>query len=207
MFGRIKRWLKVSWLQVWPHDQPEADLNPDTVFDAYQRTVEDLETQGPSNESETLFGMSKYIFETENDRRASIDARASVLIGASGITGTVVAGIGGGLLSELAGDLSAGRIIVLALYLATLLYLVSAIIAALSVHGPMVRHTIGPDDLHTMSGVNRNFQHRLSLQLISYTIENYKVNNRQMVALAVAQSRFRNAVITIILAGLILPFA
>jgi hypothetical protein len=45
------------------------------------------------------------------------------------------------------------------------------------------------------------YDRRLACKIMTYTVDNYKVNNRELDALFVAQRAFRNAILCIVLSG------
>ena len=92
--------------------------------------------------------------------------------------------------------------------MATLAYFLRSVIFALRVHGKVVRYVLGPDDVVPNSGglesVPSSYQANISRQLLTYTIENYKINNRQSEVLSVSQLSLRNAIVCIAAAGILL---
>jgi hypothetical protein len=203
----LKPWLQRWSREAWPRAQEEDEINPGGVFQIYERVLADLETgQLPVNDTE-LLRVTRQLFEDEAQRRASIDARAGLLFGATGISGSLIVGVAPGLLRSVPHAAVAPlSYAILACYVAALVLFGRTIVNAIRVQGFIIRFTLGPNDLLPSQNAATSYERSLALKTLGFTIENYKVNNRQLELLVVAQHCFRNAVILVLLAGLGTPF-
>lgn len=94
----------------------------------------------------------------------------------------------------------------LALYVVVLIFLGRTAVIVLNLHGTLIRHMVGPEDLLPARGnQDSDYERRLALELLEDTIENYKANNVAMDRLSVAQQTFRNAVISLVGGGVLVP--
>jgi hypothetical protein len=201
--GKLGAW----WRKVWPTQDREETVNPESLFESYGQATGQIESHFLQQPDATLLlASARQMFKDEDERRNSIDNRASSVIGAVGITGTIVVGLGAGLLTDLAATNVVAFWIVIPTYLLALLYLARAVIAAIQVHGPAVRYILGPDELQPESGTTEpGYQVQQAMTLIRFTIENYKADNKVVEVLAVAQACFRNAIVVVIFAGALAP--
>jgi hypothetical protein len=163
--------------------------------------VDKFHSSIPVASEDDFFIAARMLFEEENKRRNTVEDRATTVLSAAGVTGTLIGAVGGNVLRSATGNWS---YVVLVLYVIALLYLVMAAVNALSVQRRVPRHTLGPLEL-LPNEAEVSYKRHLAEELISLTIENYKVNNRFVEALVAAQGDLRNGLIVVVLGGLFLP--
>jgi hypothetical protein len=203
----LKPWLRWWYLHAWPRAPEEDEFNPGSIFETYKRVLADLGAEQHPVKDTELLQVTRQLFEDEAQRRESIDARAGLLFGATGISGSLIVGVAPGLLRIVPhATVAPLSYEILACYLPALVFFGRTIVNAIRVQGSIRGYTLGPDDLLPSENAEISYERSLALKTLWYTIENYKVNNRQLQLLLVAQQCFRNAVILVLLAGLGTPF-
>jgi hypothetical protein len=160
---------------------------------------------------------SMKLFDNESARRNSIDSRAGAIMSAIGLAATLVTGVGFTVLKDVSIPPLA-RVIFLLGFVPSLVYLLRTMLLLFQIQGDVTRNTPDPSDLPTApadlrpiaevpAGAADNatalsvYDRRLACKIMTYTVENYKVNNVESDALFVAQRAFRNAIISIVLSG------
>lgn len=189
--------------EIYPPRQPESEINPEAPFNTYLEALTAL-AQAPDDMTPDLLLQAKHLFDNEARRQESSENRAGTVISAAGIAGTLI--VGAGSLVAVSGPLWL-RLIMGGLYVVALVYLALATANALRVQRSKRRWTLGPDDLVPEGGSTPDFRRRVAAKVAEYTTNNYKVNNQQMLSLDRAQMFFRNAIVSAILTGLLVPAA
>jgi len=190
---------------VWPTPEPEEALNPETLFASYHQGLQKIAGATSVAVTERLLEFAGYIFKEEDQRRGKIESKATTCIGATGILSALTIGLGSLVMENKLKGRNLAVSISLALFLVALLYLGRATILALKVFGRISRHTVGPDDLVPSDGETEGqYAKRLSERLLAYTIENYKINNRQLGVVWAAQTCLRNGILVLVAAGFLL---
>jgi hypothetical protein len=179
----------------------EATTNPPAVFALYEAAAARVEDVS-GDLLEELLNHASSLFEKEEDRQKSSEDRAGNLIAAAGVVAPLLIGVGALLSAD--DGWNWHDILVALMYLIPLAYLSVCTARALDVQRSKTRHTLGPDELIPDRETKLDDLRRTLIStLIHHTSENYKVNNRQMLALNRAQVFFRNAVVSAILTGIV----
>jgi hypothetical protein len=203
---------------LWPRRKNSATLNPADVFGRYVTAIDGMANTPPSADDEKLLAQSWKLFDNESARRNSIDTRAAAIMSAIGLAATLVTGVGFTVLKDVSIPPLA-RLIFLLGYVPSLAYLVRTMLLLFQIQGEVTRSTPDPSDLPTapadlrpiaealVRAANVNtaassaYDRRLACKIMTYTVQNYKVNNEVLEALFVAQRAFRNAILVIVLFG------
>jgi hypothetical protein len=205
------------WYLLWPRQNNPATLNPDEVFARYVGAIDRMANTPPSADDQKLLAQSMKLFDNESARRNSIDSRAGAIMSAIGLAATLVTGVGFTVLKDVSIPPLA-RVIFLLGFVPSLVYLLRTMLLLFQIQGDVTRNTPDPSDLPTApadlrpiaevpAGAADNatalsvYDRRLACKIMTYTVENYKVNNVESDALFVAQRAFRNAIISIVLSG------
>ena len=193
------------FLKYWfPRAPLEKHLNPPEIFLAYESNLKRFQEDPAVADSEKLFDMAKHLFDHEEDRRANIERKASLYLGFTGVSSSVVAGLGYIAKKQDWFEIGPGFILTYGIFAIALVYLSAATLNSLRVFGPEPRYCLGPDDIPPSRRESTSkYLRRLAGKLLEYVISNYKINNRQFAHLDVAQDCFRNAVILFFCAGFI----
>jgi hypothetical protein len=205
VWSQLKPLLKL----VVPFPESDTILNPPEVFARYWEAIGRLQAAkaSDSDDANTLLDVSKEIFNAEEERRTSIESRASVCLAASGIITTLVVGaIRGGLIPPASPASDGGwlRIVCQWAHVPALLYLIGAATMAIRVHRGKSRFTLGPDELvDAWADGAAAFRRDTSHLLLRHTVGNYSVDNRDLEELSVAQQYLRNAVVAVVIAMLL----
>jgi hypothetical protein len=191
--------------QLWPMEEPIAQLNPPDIFARYQSVVSQVSSDTSPDVAPVLLDACQGLYEAEEKRRAALDAKATVYISTSGVASAFALGLFPAFLQT---DISSSplSIFALVLYGVSIVYFTRSVIRALRVHGKVVRYCVGPDDLLPQRYAPSAFyQRHLATRFLAYTIENYKINNKQTDSLSVGQRSLRNAVLVfLVVASIIL---
>jgi hypothetical protein len=205
------------WYLIWPWRTNPATLNPDGIFARYVGAIDRMSNTPPSADDQKLLAQSMKLFDNESARRNSIDSRAGAIMSAIGLAATLVTGVGFTVLKDVSIP-PVARVIFLLGFMPSLVYLVRTMLLLFQIQGDVRRSTPDPSDLPTAPGdlrliaeapagavanatVLSVYDRRLACKIMSYTVENYKVNNMVSDALFVAQRAFRNAIIFIVFFG------
>lgn len=203
--------LKDLMVQMWPlAPAPESVLNPPQLFEAYDQAVSGLRHRVGDQHQGTLLEIAQHMYDAETDRRSAIETRAGVVVGAAGLLGSLVVAAGQLAVTRTAPHLSLAGWIMVVFYILSLAYFALAVVAALGAQGSReeVRgNVIDPTDLTPSSRFSRDEKGAYDLQLaktlLRYTTENYKVDNLLTYRLRGAQRCLRNAVLAILVAGVL----
>jgi hypothetical protein len=185
-------------------------------FTRYTSAVRALEETPLTADDEKLLAQSWKLFDNETARRNSIDSRASAIMSAIGLAATLVTGVGFTVLKDASIPLMA-RVMILLGYVLSLVYLVRTMLLLFQVHGDVPRSTPDPSDMVTgplpppaadapNAPILSPYDRRLACKIMTYTVDNYRINNMQADALFVAQRAFRNGILAIVLAGSVAVF-
>ena len=190
---------------VWPSTLDFEELNPSAVFAEYEKVCAAL-SKASSPDSSMLLATARQMFDDDATRRQSIDSRAGLLLGAVGVAAALVTGVGLSSLASFSASLKPTEWLALAVYVVVVIFLGRTAVIVLGLHGTLIRHMLGPEDLMAENGQSGlDDERRIALELLADTIENYKANNVAMDRLSVAQQSFRNAVISLVGGGAVIP--
>ena len=191
---------------IWRRRGEDAEFNPELIFRAYEESISDIESSGPTSEDAKLLAQAWKLFDNEGARRSTIDTRASMLMPAISLAVTLVTGIGFTVLKDNTVSVDA-RVIILTTVVLALFYLLRTILMLFMIHGKVYRNTLDPSDiaLPLVSSRSRasSFDRKIACKLLRYTVANYRANNVQSDNLFVAQHSFRNAILIVALGGTI----
>jgi hypothetical protein len=199
--GNVRASLVSAFREVVPLTPSESELNPASIFAQYTVAIDALKAGVPGNDDKTLLSSSERLYDGEVARHSSIDGRASGLMSAIGIAATLVTGLGLTTLSDVANLSPPGYVVVLVVYIAVLVYLAATAVIAFRVQGYMPRSMPDPTDLTPDAGINQT--RSIACRLMDYTVRNYRENNRAAYLLYSGQKCFRNAVLVLVLGGLL----
>lgn len=193
--------LRAMLTHVWPKVEPEHEINPPEIFSGYERTIHAYVPSLSDELIPTVLAQSQRAFEYCNDRRHSIDQRAAVLLQATGVTSTLVVATAGILLAQ--SHLLVSRLVFGVALSIVLVFLARSAVCALRVHGKVTRSTLGPEDaLPSRPELDYAAYGRECIDhFLRFTSGNYRVDNKRMEVLAVAQGCYRNAVVAILAGG------
>jgi hypothetical protein len=186
---------------LWLGLEEEETTNPADVFRSYDQALLRVQTLFDDRIIDEAILLCRHIFDTENARRDSIDNRSGILLQATGVTATLVIAFLGILATQVREPFSLAVVGLGASFI--LLYLGRAAVESLRVLGKATRHVIGPTEVIPSEWPDEAViyrQHCIQTYL-AITVENYRVNNRMMERLAVAQHSYRNAVIILLGGG------
>ena len=166
---------------LWPRPESENLLNPPAVFVQYYEGLTKLTETINSDVRSKLEEFTKTIFEDEEKRRESIEGKATKCLSSTGILATLTVGFSTvvvqGKLTNL--DMFIGFAVVC--FFVALVYLLRAALEALRVFGYIPRFCLGPDDIiPSETDTETGYSLSITKKLLRYTIENYKINNRQL---------------------------
>lgn len=204
--------------EIWPRATAEVELNPTDIFSQYDDTISQLTASTRPTDDEALLNFTTKLFDNDAARRTSIDTRAGALMPAITIAVTLVSGVGFSALKDVPKFSSAAAWCIFITYIIALAYLSRTVIRTFQILGLVERNTPGPLDVVPSSEPNLDttrldvgyrvleasaYKREYAIKLLSYTVRNYRANNRQMDSLAIAQRCFRNALIVIVIGGCI----
>lgn len=189
---------------ICPACESGETLNPDRVFQKYYAAIANLGGVQEETVLQELYNNCQDIYKGEEQRRLNIAQKAIISLSATGISSAIIVGLASLILNDKLRIDGITSILTLVAYAGALIYFLGSIIAALRVLGKSKRNCIGPDDLPPESRNKGQYLLHLSKKCLEYTIENYKLNNIQLSIVYFSQECFRNAVILLIMCGLLI---
>jgi hypothetical protein len=189
--------------EVIPWPTAKQTLNNPNVFNPYTTAVNAIEQTAPSADDPKLLDLSLKLFDNDASRRTSIDSRAGTMMSAITLAATLVTGVGFTTLKDTTGLSSAVFWAIFVTFLLTLLYLTITTVLLFWIEGEIPRYTPDPRDVQKSQPANPSTYSRdVAVKVLRYTIDNYKVNNRVMDRLEIAQKCFRNALLVLVTGGI-----
>ena len=188
---------------LWPTKLEEKQLNPEVFFERYVNAYTSISITENYKIGSRILDISKYLFEEEEGRRNRIETTASNFLNVITVTAALVIGLAGYIFSDGLQKLGLFRILILAGFGMSLIYLCAASIHALKVFSECPRYYIDPTDIVPHNNeIDEQYSIRLGKKFLEYTVENYKINNRQMNIIYTTRAFLRNAVFAILICGL-----
>jgi hypothetical protein len=183
----------------------------DRNFEQNQKTAITTLSPAGGDDGTVLLAVSERIYDTELGRLDGFITRSGFVLGAGGIFGALVVAAGQlGLMHTKDDSFGIAAWIALILFYVALIYLGASLIIALGVQGlaRTYRRVVGPFDLSHSIGTNqRDGNIELAKVHLECAVENYSQNSKMSVLLYASQTCLRNAVIAIILTGMLSPWA
>lgn len=190
---------------------PALERQDRGYFDRYRAYIGQLPEPGndPDNYSAAVLTASQRIYDGEATRRESINNRCGAVLSTGGILGALFVAAGQLGLSRAKGSLGSAAWAELVIFVIALVFLGFSISMALAVQGSQQGNVIDPGDLRTGDGqpVLSSYSLHLARKYLEYTVDNYATNNKLKFRLHSAQRHLRNAIIAIIVAGILSPLA
>lgn len=190
--------------EVVPLPIPEDRLNPPPIFQVYEDAVTVISGSPASPDDPKLLDLSLKLFDADASRRASIDSRAGSMMSSITLAATLVTGVGFTSFKD-ASALSPVAFWALFLtFVLTLLFLTATTLMLFQIQGRLYRSTPDPADLATPAPAEPSaYPRQVATRILRYTIANYKVNNRVVTRLWIAQKCFRNALVVLVAGGIL----
>lgn len=191
---------------LWPHCLNEEELNPIKLFDEYVNACDGLGDNMDVALGSRFLENSKYIFVEEEERRDRLERTATTILSSTAIVVVLIVAMS----KFVFGDKILEKTLLISIfsiasYGISLIYFFMAFIYALRVFASVSRHYLGPIDIAPQSKENvAPFSIRIGKKFLECTIENYKINNREMNKTHVARSMLRNAIVTLLLSGVLI---
>ena len=201
---KVTQSFKKGSIQIRPSRGAEETLNPPKIFNKYYVVLKELKNVEERGIIFKLFEISKYIFDEEEKRCIAIEQKATISLSAIGILVAIIVGFASAFLGNKLELNNVLDIIILCLYFAGLVYLLRATTVALGIVSRVKRYIVGPDDLLPNAKDEALYLLQLSEKYIKYTIENYKIDNRQLDSVWVSQICLRNGIFSIAMGGLLI---
>ena len=209
--------------EIVPLPTPEAQLNPQPLFDHYAQAVHAIDTAPAGEDDDKLLDLSLKLFDNDAARRTSIDTRAGSMMSAITLAATLVTGVGFTTFNSVGGLSSKVFWSLLATFVLALIYLTVTIILLFQIQGRRFRATPDPSDLPTPPALPNvpvpanpppvnapappaappsRYPRQIAVRMLNYTIYNYRVNNQVINRLWIAQKCFRNALVVLVIGGI-----
>ena len=196
----ITDWLR----EVFPVKEAEEQLNDPLIFRRYTDAIDSIGSGLATDEDARLADLSWKIFDADAARRASIDSRAGTITSAISLAAALVTGVGFTAFRDVSGLSNAVFYSMLTTLVLSLTYLTATSLLVFRIHGRVMRNTPDPTDLAPPPVADPSEYPRLiAVKILRYTVANYRVNNRVADQLWRAQKCFRNALLALVLGGLV----
>ena len=204
--GKVIDLKSFIFAEVVPLPAPEDQINPPAIFEKYDNAVDAIGETPAAADDPKLLDLSLKLFDNDANHRASIDARAAAMMSAITLAATLVTGVGFTMFRDTSGLPVVTFWAMFLSFVFTLIYLTATIILLFQIHGRIIRFTPDPTDLATpLPAPNQlsSYPRQIAVRVLRYTVGNYSINNRVLVRLWVAQKCFRNALVVLVLGGLL----
>lgn len=199
--------------QVFPWPDLAVEAN-NTKYDEYAcaLTAERLahEVHGDDNR---FLDLAWWAFKEEDERRASIEARAAGVLAATGVVVALLLALAATVPDRREGLPTFLRWALDGLVIAALLSLALSIYFAIEVQRPRTRYTVGPEEVlphHIRIWANGNrdiaatgeltYTRTAAIKVVEMTAKNYPINHQQNERLMSAQRFARNALVGLVVA-------
>jgi hypothetical protein len=196
--------FKFIFREVIPWSPPKSDPRAEAAFRAYEAAVDTIETGTPGDDDPKLLDLSLKIFDNDASRHTSIDTRAGAMMSAITLAATLVTGVGFTTFKDTS---SLPKAVVWAIFVTfalALLYLTTTTVLLFQIQGQVFRWTADPRDLIPPAPATpSHYPREVATKILRYTIENYRVNAQVITKLFVAQKCFRNALLVLVIGGLV----
>jgi hypothetical protein len=190
--------------EVVPLPIAEETLNPPAIFQTYEAAANTIEATAASADDPKLLDLSLKLFDNDAGRRASIDARAGAMMSAITLAATLVTGVGFTTFKDTSSLSSAAFWAMFLTFVLALGFLTVTTVLLFQIQGAVARSTPDPRDVVTPPPVTpSDYPRQVAVIVLRYTIANYKVNNRVVNRLWIAQKCFRNALLVLVVGGIV----
>ncbi|MCL4476569.1 MAG: cell division protein ZapB [Nitrospirae bacterium] len=185
----------------WPLLEGEAkhyQIAPEKI----QEALKDEKEKGKVDE---LLSLSKSIHDREEERRSTIEAKATTLLGATGLATTLIVSFGKSLLFEFEklGALTATAFAVF--FLVTLLYFWRTIAYSLRALSRSGFLTMLPHEIIELKGIDEcEYKKRMAAVILDKTAKNYPPTNVKVDWMVMSQEYFKRGIYTIIIGTIVL---
>jgi multisubunit Na+/H+ antiporter MnhB subunit len=170
--------------------------------------LDQLKKEIDSDKIKRLFEVSKEISEREEKRRATVESKATTLLGATGLTITLIVGFGKSLFVDYA---NSPDIDLFTVYIFSFFFLLSILYLSRSIHFSLKAlsrtgfHTLRHKDVTEMDGLSAgDYDKKIAATILENTSNNYPIVNEKVDWMVMSQEYFRRGVFSVIVAALIL---
>jgi hypothetical protein len=193
--------------EVVPLSTSDAQLNPAAEFQRYDQAVAAIEATAASADDPKLLDLSLKLFDNDAGRRTSIDSRAGAMMSAITLAATLVTGVGFTAFKDTSGLSHQAFWAMFLTFILALIYLTVTAVLLFQIQGRIFRSTPDPRDVVTppppAADQPSPYQREVAVKMLRYTIANYKINNRVVNRLWIAQKCFRNALVILVIGGIV----
>jgi hypothetical protein len=189
-------------MKISPFPSRSTTVNSEVFFQSYDRAI--AEIRSCSVDSSFVAAEARELFARESARRESLDARATSLIGVSGLVAAIVSGVGGVVFTSDKRLHGLAGMCVSAAYVGCLALFMVAALFGISVHTAMRGWVPDPCDVQTAQS-SGNTSRTMACIYLDYTVKNYRHCNRLMGRLEAGFGAFSLGLSFILLAGMLLP--
>ena len=180
-------------------------LNPHNLFKKYIESYNLIAKSENTRHGPRILEISKYLFDEEENRRKRIDTTASNFLSIIAVVAALIIAMAGLIFNKGINLDDSISFLTLILYFISLIYLFCAYINSLSIFGIVPRYYPDPNDLVPNNSESENqFSLRIGVTFLYYTVENYKINNRQQHKIHNSRVLIRNAIVALLMAGILL---
>jgi hypothetical protein len=185
----------------WPLLEGEAkhyQIAPEKIQEA-------LKDEKDNKKIDELLDLSKSIHDREEKRRSTVEAKATTLLGATGLTTTLIVSFGKSLLFEFEklGALTAAAFAVF--FIVTLLYFWRTIAYSLRTLSRSGFQTMLPHEIIELKGMDESdYKKKMAALILGKTAQNYPPTNVKVDWMVMSQEYFKRGIYTIIIGTAVL---
>ncbi len=172
---------------------------------AVEKIQEALKDEKDKNKIDELLGLSKSLYDREENRRSTVEAKATTLLGATGLTTTLIVSFGKSLFFEFdkLGTLTAFAFALF--FIITLLYFWRTISYSLRALSRSGFQTMLPHEIIEMKDTDEcEYKKKIATLILDKTAKNYPPTNVKVDWMVMSQEYFKRGIHTIIIGTIVL---
>jgi hypothetical protein len=170
--------------------------------------VDSLEEETDKGKIDELLGLSKLIHDREEKRRRTVEAKATTLLGATGLTTTLIVGFGKTPLFQYDGLGTLTSFVFVGFFIITLLYFWRTITYSLRALRRSGYETMLPHEIIEMKGTDEfSYKKKMAMLILAKTATNYRPTNEKVDWMVMSQEYFRRGIHTIIIGMIVISLS
>lgn len=204
-------WKKIKIIYIetreflWP--SLEGDPNKPELHLASE-VLDQLKNETDSDKIDRFLEISQEMSEREEKRRTTVESKATTLLGATGLTVTLIVSFGKPLFFDSA---ASSDVNIFAVYTFSFFFLLSILYFFRAIHFSLKSlsrkgfHTLQHQDVVNMNGLSSvEYDKKIAATILTNTRNNYSVVNEKVDWMVMSQEYFKRGVFSVIIVTLIL---
>lgn len=173
-----------------------------------EQILSKMKEESEKEKIDELIEMSKDIFEREENRRSTIESKATTLLGATGLTITLIVNFGKPLFLEPTNTAQLDKFTIYILsifFIVSIVYFSNSIRFAFKALGRRGYYALYPKDVIEMKDQSSaDYRKKIAAIILEKTIKNYSIVNEKVDWMVMSQEYFKRGIFSIIIVALML---